>query len=240
MSTSDVILDLEPLGFPWHTQDPFLFCVHHDDAYPEGNEQLGPNASLAGRKLGMDFEGKDGWRMYHGDVVPGFPQHPHRGFETVTLVRRGLIDHSDSLGATARFGGGDAQWLTAGEGIVHSEMFPLLNPTEPNPLELFQIWLNLPSVGKLVPAHFSMLWEQSIPKVLALDPAASALKSPSWPVHSASAERPLPHPILGRASLIPMSPSGRYRCRLARAGRCPQPMWARTALCTFSQASAFG
>src|SRR5688572_24742760 len=133
MSTSDVILDLEPLGFPWHTQDPFLFCVHHDDAYPAGNAELGPNASLAGRKLGMDFEGKDGWRMYHGSVVPGFPQHPHRGFETVTLVRRGLIDHSDSLGATARFGRGDAQWLTAGEGIVHSEMFPLLSSTEPNP-----------------------------------------------------------------------------------------------------------
>lgn len=171
MPDSDAILDLEPLGFPWHTQDPFLFCVHHDDAYPAGNAALGPDSSLAGRKLGMDFEGKDGWRMYHGSVVPGFPQHPHRGFETVTLVRRGLIDHSDSLGATARFGRGDAQWLTAGEGIVHSEMFPLLNSTEPNPLELFQIWLNLPSAGKLVPAHFSMLWERSIPKILTRDPA---------------------------------------------------------------------
>src|SRR5262245_11211246 len=96
---SNVVQAVLPLGFPWQTRDPFLFCVHHDDAYPKGNPQLGPVASLAGRNIGMDFEGKDGWRMYHGEIVPGFPQHPHRGFETVTVVRRGLLDHSDSLGA---------------------------------------------------------------------------------------------------------------------------------------------
>ena len=142
---ADAILSVTPLGFPWRTHDPFLFCVHHDDHYPAGNEQLGPAASLAGRNLGQDFEGNDGWRMYHGEVVPGFPQHPHRGFETVTVVRRGLLDHSDSLGATARYGGGDVQWLTAGGGILHAEMFPLLERAQPNPLELFQIWLNLPA-----------------------------------------------------------------------------------------------
>jgi redox-sensitive bicupin YhaK (pirin superfamily) len=169
--SNDKLLSVTPLGFPWQTADPFLFCVHHDDAYPAGNAQLGPAASLAGRNLGQDFAGKDGWRMYHGDVVPGFPQHPHRGFETVTIVRRGVIDHSDSLGARARFGGGDVQWLTAGSGIVHAEMFPLLASDRPNPLELFQIWLNLPSADKLVAPHFTMLWHESIPRLQHRDAA---------------------------------------------------------------------
>ncbi len=161
---SDHVLKVFPLGFQWPTIDPFLFCVHHDDAYPRGDERMAPVASLAGRNLGQDFERKDGFRMYHGLTVPGFPQHPHRGFETVTIARRGYIDHSDSLGATARFGRGDAQWLTAGAGIVHSEMFPLLEQDEPNPAELFQIWLNLPSADKLVEPHFTIFWNEAIPR----------------------------------------------------------------------------
>ena len=169
MSDDRVILGLEPLGFQWPAADPFLFCVHHDDRYPAGNDALGPAATLAGRALGQDFEGIDGWRMYHGRTVPGFPGHPHRGFETVTIVRHGFIDHSDSLGATARFGGGDVQWLTAGRGIVHSEMFPLVAPDRPNPLELFQIWLNLPRAGKMVDPYFTMQWREEIPTVTVRD-----------------------------------------------------------------------
>jgi len=156
---------------PWPTPDPFLFCVHHDDAYPRGNEVMGPAASLAGRQLGSDFAGKDGWRMYHGRAVPGFPMHPHRGFETVTVVRRGLLDHSDSLGAAARYGGGDVQWLTAGAGIQHAEMFPLLSSTIDNPVELFQIWMNLPAADKFAAPHFSMLWNEAIPRHVARDDA---------------------------------------------------------------------
>lgn len=153
------VYSVEPLTFPWQTLDPFLFCVHHDDAYPAGTEDLGvPPDTLRGRNLGMDFEGRDGWRMYHGHRVPGFPQHPHRGFETVTIVRNGLIDHSDSLGAVARFGEGDVQWMTAGKGIVHSEMFPLLRRDADNPLELFQIWINLPAANKFAEPYFSMYW----------------------------------------------------------------------------------
>src|SRR6478609_10485184 len=160
----DPILQVSPLGNRWQTLDPFLFCVHHIDHYPKGNDQLGPAASLAGHHIGQDFENSDGWRMYHGDVVPGFPQHPHRGFETVTIVRDGFIDHSDSLGATARFGRGDVQWLTAGAGISHSEMFPLLEREKANRLELFQIWVNLPAKSKFAPPYFTMFWDSDMPR----------------------------------------------------------------------------
>ena len=167
---SSPILETLPLGFPWVTADPFLFCVHHDDKYPVGDDRMAPDSKeLQGRRLGQDFEGKDGWRMYHGEVVPGFPGHPHRGFETVTIVRQGFIDHSDSLGAAARFGSGDTQWLTAGAGVVHSEMFPLLEKERPNPLELFQIWLNLPAADKMVDPHFTMLWQKDVPVVRRVD-----------------------------------------------------------------------
>jgi hypothetical protein len=170
----DVVRKVKPLGFPWETCDPFLFCVHHDDAYPAGNERLGPAVALEGRHIGRDFDVKDGWRMYHGAEVPGFPGHPHRGFETVTVVCRGIIDHADSLGAAARYGAGDVQWLTTGKGIVHSEMFPLLDPSAGNPLELFQIWLNLPSQDKLVDPHFAMFWQHAIPTHVVRDSAGRA------------------------------------------------------------------
>lgn len=165
MSASPIIQSL-PLGARWPCIDPFLFCAHHNDAYPAGDGQLGVQAvELEDRPMGSDFSNKDGFSMYHGEHVPGFPGHPHRGFETVTLVRKGLIDHADSLGAAARFGGGDVQWVTAGAGIMHSEMFPLLNTDQPNPLELFQIWLNLPASHKMVKPHFTMLWNECIPRL---------------------------------------------------------------------------
>jgi quercetin 2,3-dioxygenase len=198
-ATNSVIRQRFALGMPWPTIDPFLFCVHHLDHYPAGNGSFAPAASIAGRALGNDFEGIDGWRLYHGHPVPGFPQHPHRGFETVTYVRRGIIDHSDSLGAAARFGRGDTQWLTAGRGIVHSEMFPLLDTSGDdgaNTLELFQIWLNLPKVDKMADPWFSMLWHDETPK-LAVDRGevtvvAGALAGlvPASPPPSSWASRP--------------------------------------------------
>jgi redox-sensitive bicupin YhaK (pirin superfamily) len=165
----DAVLAVENIGTQWPTEDPFLFCAYHLDAYPAANDAMGPDASLSGRRMGQDFANKDGWNMYHGRTIPGFPRHPHRGFETVTVVRRGLLDHADSMGATARYGNGDVQWLTAGAGIQHAEMFPLLNKDAANPLELFQIWLNLPAERKMVDPYFSMLWASEVPVVDVVD-----------------------------------------------------------------------
>lgn len=169
--SNDAILAVVDLGFPWQTADPFLFCVHHNDAYPVGNDDMGPKASLTGRQIGQDFDWSQDWRMYHGDKVPGFPAHPHRGFETITVVTEGYVDHADSLGAAGRYGGGDTQWMTAGKGVQHSEMFPLLSDSKPNPMELFQIWINLPARAKMAEPHFAMLWREDIPKVTQTDDA---------------------------------------------------------------------
>lgn len=159
-----MILQKFKLDFQWPHFEPFLFCVHHNDLYPAGNTEQGIDKNiLASRNLGQDFELKDGFRMYHGKIIPGFPVHPHRGFETITIVRKGYIDHADSMGAAGRYGQGDVQWMTAGSGVQHSEMFPLLQSTEKNPVELFQIWLNLPKKNKMADPHFTMFWNEKIP-----------------------------------------------------------------------------
>jgi redox-sensitive bicupin YhaK (pirin superfamily) len=156
----------ETIDFQWPVQEPFLFCVHHLDHYPSGNKNFGVGSEhFKGRNMGQDFNLKDGFRLYHGTEIPGFPVHPHRGFETITIVRKGYIDHADSMGAAGRYGEGDVQWMTAGSGVQHSEMFPLLHQDKLNTVELFQIWLNLPSKNKMVNPDFKMLWADTIPKI---------------------------------------------------------------------------
>jgi len=150
---------------PWKTDSPFIFAAYHNDKMPRGNDRLGPDASLEGRNLGADFANKDGWNMYHGLKVSGFPVHPHRGFETLTYVRQGYIDHADSLGNGGRFGPNDGQWMTAGSGVCHSEMMPCLNKDKENPVELWQIWINLPAAKKLVPPAYKMLWGHDLPQI---------------------------------------------------------------------------
>jgi len=170
VDNTDLIIDTQKLDRSLPGIDPFIFGAYHLDLYPPGNGSLGPDqALLKGRDIGMDFSGRDGFSMYHGDKVPGFPAHPHRGFETVTIVRKGLVDHADSLGATARYGEGDVQWLTTGSGVQHGEMFPMVHEDQDNALDLFQLWLNLPAKRKMAAPDFTMFWAHDIPHVVQTD-----------------------------------------------------------------------
>ena len=164
-ATMSAVKKVERLTFPFQTPDPFLFAVYHDDKYPPGDGQM--RAPRTGN--GADFDPSREYRMYHGERVPGFPQHPHRGFETITATMEGLVDHTDSVGNAGRYGQGDVQWMTAGKGIVHGEMFPLVNDDAPNPLRLFQIWLNLPARSKMVDTAFVMHWAEDVQSVTDTD-----------------------------------------------------------------------
>merc|ERR1711991_727920 len=114
------------------------------------------------RGNGADFNPSAPYRMYHGDKIPGFPSHPHRGFCTLTCTIKGMIDHADSAGNAGRYGNGDHQFMLAGKGIVHSEMFPLINIDKPNRTKFFQIWMNLESKNKMVDPYFTMHWHEKI------------------------------------------------------------------------------
>jgi redox-sensitive bicupin YhaK (pirin superfamily) len=180
------VISNQAMGFIRTTLDPFLFCVHHLDLYPQGNENMGPDEPLIGRHIGSDFDENNDWKMYHGRTVPGFPAHPHRGFETITVVLDGLVDHFDSGGATGRYGFGDVQWMTAGSGLMHSEMFPLVQHDKPNRLDLFQIWINLPAKDKMTTPGYEMIWADQVPH-LKLDGGEVRVISGTWGETSAPA-----------------------------------------------------
>ena len=158
-SLKNCIQKVEKMAFPFTPPSPFLFLVYHKDAYPAGNGKM----EAPRRGDGADFNPSAPYRMYHGDRVPGFPQHPHRGFETLTATIDGYVDHTDSEGNGGRYGCGDNQWMTAGKGICHAEMFPLINIDAPNPIRFFQIWLNLPAKSKMSEPFFTMHWKEHVP-----------------------------------------------------------------------------
>ncbi|WP_168016108.1 pirin family protein [Halomonas salinarum] len=95
----------------------------------------------------------------------GVGQHPHRGFETVTLVYAGELEHRDSSGSGGKIGEGDVQWMTAGAGIVHEEFHSRAFTERGGSLEMVQLWVNLPARDKDVPAAYQTLLDAEIPRV---------------------------------------------------------------------------
>ena len=93
------------------------------------------------------------------DYIAGFPAHPHRGFETVTYMLEGHMLHEDHMGNKGHLKNGDVQWMTAGRGIIHSEM----PQQEQGLMRGFQLWLNLPAAEKMKPAHYRDIPASEIP-----------------------------------------------------------------------------
>lgn len=96
-----------------------------------------------------------------GDYIAGFPNHPHRGFETVTYMIAGRMRHKDSSGNEGLLQNGGVQWMTAGRGLTHSEM----PEQEEGVMEGFQLWLNLPAKNKLCEPWYRDIQSESIPEV---------------------------------------------------------------------------
>lgn len=96
-----------------------------------------------------------------GDYIAGFPDHPHRGFETVTYMIAGRMRHRDSAGNEGLLTNGGVQWMTAGRGVIHSE----LPEQEEGVMEGFQLWLNLPGKNKMIPAWYRDIPSEQIPEV---------------------------------------------------------------------------
>jgi len=131
------LLTRRPLPAPGLDQlDPYLFLNHHGpQVYPPHNRGL------------------------------PFGPHPHRGFETVTLVLEGLLMHKDSAGYQSIIGAGGVQWMTAGRGIIHAEISPPEFLAEGGPLEILQLWINLPGSLKMSPPAYTGLQRQDIPTI---------------------------------------------------------------------------
>ncbi len=115
----------------------------------------GPNLARFDPFLMLDEFGSD----EPSDYIGGFPPHPHRGFETITYMLNGNMEHRDHMNNIGKLGPGDVQWMKAGSGVVHSEM----PQQEEGLMRGFQLWLNLPAAEKMTPATYNDLKAGAIP-----------------------------------------------------------------------------
>ena len=109
------------------------------------------------------------------DKPRGVGEHPHRGFETVTIVYEGEVDHRDSAGNGGSIGPGDVQWMTAGSGLMHEEFHSPAFTRRGGRLEMAQLWVNLPAAHKMTPPRYQPILSSDIP-VVALPGAAGSLR----------------------------------------------------------------
>lgn len=132
------------------------FRVHSLFSYQNHGKQLSPF-------LLLDYAGPNEFAA--ADKPRGVGPHPHRGFETVTIVYKGELAHQDSTGQGGIIGPGDVQWMTAGSGILHEEFHSAAFTQSGGTLEMIQLWVNLPAKYKLTPPHYQAILKQDIPVV---------------------------------------------------------------------------
>lgn len=120
------------------------------------------------------------------DFIGGFPPHPHRGMETLTYLRHGSLEHRDHLGNRGMIHSGGAQWMSAGRGIIHSEM----PAREMQKLHGFQLWINLPAAGKMQAPKYRDVPAEEIPCVQG-DGWSAAIIAGNWQLNETSGAGPL-------------------------------------------------
>jgi quercetin 2,3-dioxygenase len=133
-------------------------------------DRLGPSVSPF---LLLDYAGPHDFAAT--DQRRGVGEHPHRGFETVTIVYEGEVDHRDSAGNGGSIGPGDVQWMTAGSGVMHEEFHAPAFSRRGGKLEMVQLWVNLPATQKMTAPRYQAIKSDSIP-VVQLAQAAGSLR----------------------------------------------------------------
>lgn len=109
------------------------------------------------------------------DHPRGVGVHPHRGFETVTIIHKGAVAHHDSAGNSGVIGPGDVQWMTAGSGVLHKEYHEAEFSKTGGPFQMVQLWVNLPKIHKMTPPKYQTL-QQSMHGLVRLDPQGSEVR----------------------------------------------------------------
>ena len=166
--------------------DPFLFLNHHGPpTYPPNNRGL------------------------------PFGPHPHRGFETVTFILDGELSHADSGGGESIIAAGGVQWMTAGSGLIHAELSPASFKRDGGPMEILQLWVNLPSRLKMTAPNYVGLLAPDIPKVV-LDDGRVTVEAVSG--HWAGAEAPIQSLIDIQMAVVRLKAGGTFEAPVA-AGR---------------------